>query len=390
METTSEAPDQQSATTINSSTTCMIYDEEDLKNLLRDLTVINNGQINPEIPTTSLLTVDEVLRDLKISSTLSCSSCQTQFASHSEQRAHFKTEWHRHNLKQKLKGIDSITQEEFETRSYDADTGGGTKSPPRRKVRRPKPSGLPSHMSGRVSPAPSNGSSSTDSEDEFWSDADDDSDIRRNPKHLFKNGAGKILCVYRCVLHGKQTVPKDIVVHKTFHRYTVRAKQGSSQGSRDGRQSGSAPRSGGASLRRQNEAGLVQDVQILLELWDSQLKKCHAVFFRAPGSNKAILFGDSLDAAVAASQKVLPFHNQFSPAHKPKRKKEKEKSEAASASKSKQEEPSDTFPGVTDSDEAIRFLSAEETFDTSDLKIFDSSEKRHKSRKKGRKNRDKS
>lgn len=46
-------------------------------------------------------------------------------------------------------------------------------------------------------------------------------------------------------------------MHKTFHAYTVRAKQGSAQNSRDNRASGRS-KSAGASLRRYNEIKLLQ------------------------------------------------------------------------------------------------------------------------------------
>lgn len=46
--------------------------------------------------------------------------------------------------------------------------------------------------------------------------------------------------------------------HKTFHRYTVRARRGTAQGLRDSQTPGSAPRSAGASLRRYNEAALLK------------------------------------------------------------------------------------------------------------------------------------
>lgn len=46
--------------------------------------------------------------------------------------------------------------------------------------------------------------------------------------------------------------------HKTFHHYTVRARQGTAQGLRDAKTPGSAPRSAGASLRRYNEAALLK------------------------------------------------------------------------------------------------------------------------------------
>lgn len=45
------------------------------------------------------------------------------------------------------------------------------------------------------------------------------------------------------------------IVHKTFHSYTVRAKQGFAQSSRT---NGNHAKSVGASLRRYNEAALIQ------------------------------------------------------------------------------------------------------------------------------------
>jgi hypothetical protein len=51
---------------------------------------------------------------------------------------------------------------------------------------------------------------------------------------------------------------QEVFLHKTFHSYTVRARQGGNQSSRDGRSGGSHPKSAGASLRRYNEAALIQ------------------------------------------------------------------------------------------------------------------------------------
>ncbi|KAF2975627.1 hypothetical protein EK904_002829 [Melospiza melodia maxima] len=50
--------------------------------------------------------------------------------------------------------------------------------------------------------------------------------------------------------------------HKTFHRYTVRARRGTAQSLRDAQTPGSAPRSAGASLRRYNEAALLKDTPL--------------------------------------------------------------------------------------------------------------------------------
>lgn len=47
------------------------------------------------------------------------------------------------------------------------------------------------------------------------------------------------------------------IVHKTFHSYVTRAKQGSSQYSRDSR-TGNYTKSAGASLRRYNSSLFIQ------------------------------------------------------------------------------------------------------------------------------------
>lgn len=51
---------------------------------------------------------------------------------------------------------------------------------------------------------------------------------------------------------------KEVLQHKTFHRYTVRAKRGTAQGVRDSQNRSNTPKSAGAALRRHNEAALVK------------------------------------------------------------------------------------------------------------------------------------
>lgn len=73
------------------------------------------------------------------------------------------------------------------------------------------------------------------------------------------------------VFHGSEPI-----LHKTFHCYTVRAGQGGSQSARDNR-SGYQAKSAGASLRRYNEAALVQ-VSYRYDLNFIQLKSEHTLF----------------------------------------------------------------------------------------------------------------
>ena len=68
--------------------------------------------------------------------------------------------------------------------------------------------------------------------------------LRMDPINLRAALQYRVCVIYR----------REVVTHKTFHRYTVRAKRGTAQGLQDAQ--GRASRSAGASLRRYNEAML--------------------------------------------------------------------------------------------------------------------------------------
>lgn len=44
-----------------------------------------------------------------------CNTCQTGFASREEQVEHYQLDWHRYNLRRRLKGLTHVPQEAFET-----------------------------------------------------------------------------------------------------------------------------------------------------------------------------------------------------------------------------------------------------------------------------------
>lgn len=147
----------------------------------------------------------------------------------------------------------------------------------------------------------------------------------RHTKVFFENEDGNIFSIYRCLLHHKKDIPEkdskmitqaldsgrttkwtiimvggghfaaavfqngEPIVHKTFHSYTVRAKQGFAQSSRT---NGNHAKSAGASLRRYNEASLIQHVQEILESWSAHINNSSAVLYRAVGPhNRTVLFG---------------------------------------------------------------------------------------------------
>ena len=105
------------------------------------------------------------------------------------------------------------------------------------------------------------------------------------------------------VFHGDKPV-----IHKTFHCYTVRAKQGGGQSSADNRSGTSHPKSAGASLRRYNEASLAQHVRDIMDQWSDQLKGCSLIFYRAAGNNKKVLF-----ASPTANSKEKPILERRDP-----------------------------------------------------------------------------
>ncbi|NXI71450.1 ANKZ1 protein, partial [Anseranas semipalmata] len=233
-----------------------------------------------------------------------CSACAQRFGSRQEQTEHYRLDWHRFNLKQRLLGRQTLPVEVFEEKTSAGDV---------------------SSISGSDSE-----SSDASSESELQPPASNSPgtpQLPRSHKVLLRNARGQLISAYRCVLStGKASHSPaseltaslqslnantcwvvlmmggghfagavfrghQVQEHKTFHRYTVRARRGTAQSLRDAQTPGSAPRSAGASLRRYNEAALLKDIQDLLTAWAQHLKEAQRIFLRAPRHNRALLFG---------------------------------------------------------------------------------------------------
>ncbi|KTF94704.1 hypothetical protein cypCar_00002081 [Cyprinus carpio] len=261
----------------------------------------------------------------EVSDRMFCSACRCPFESREEQMEHYKLDWHRFNLRQRLEGRSVVTVEEFEKKTGTGDI---------------------SSISG--SDSDSSDSEEGDLGDEVGPEETDSaldtvqSTRRLSTKVVFQNMQGQYLSLYHCVLQSKKDNEEDLVSsllkisnntiwvilmtggghfagvvfkgkeilqHKTFHRYTVRAKRGTAQGLRDSQNHSHRPKSAGAALRRYNEAALLKDIHDLLESWAEYLKEASAIFLRAPSYNKTIFFGgrraplDKKDQRV----RVLPF-----------------------------------------------------------------------------------
>ncbi|XP_046700988.1 ankyrin repeat and zinc finger domain-containing protein 1 isoform X2 [Silurus meridionalis] len=241
-------------------------------------------------------TGDELVSPGEVSDRKFCSACQCSFDSREEQMEHYKLDWHRFNLRQRIAGRSPITVEEFEKK-----TGMGDMS----------------SISG------------SDSGDEEEDDNAVNDAIsyggRPSTKVLLQNSQGQYLYLYRCAIQ-KRTIEtetnvvdsllnisektlwvilmtggghfagavykgNEVLQHKTFHRYTVRAKRGTAQSVCDAQNRAHAPKSAGSALRRYNEAALTKEIQELLKNWAEYLTHANTIFLRAPKYNRSVFFG---------------------------------------------------------------------------------------------------
>eukprot|EP00088_Acartia_fossae_P036290 TRINITY_DN3748_c0_g1_i11.p1 TRINITY_DN3748_c0_g1~~TRINITY_DN3748_c0_g1_i11.p1 ORF type:complete len:689 (-),score=165.42 TRINITY_DN3748_c0_g1_i11:121-2187(-) len=251
--------------------------------------------------------------DEESSNQLKCSYCQVAFDDISDQRNHYKQDWHRYNLKRSLESKSAVSENDFVTliEGKDADTLS---------------------ISG-------SDSDSSDEEDNGYLE------LQRNPKFFFQTSdTGEILSVFKTVLvdpKNKLTQPDDetilksidkeeckwaifmvggghfaaavfrgetAVVHKTFHSYTVRKKQGGSQGAADNR-AGATHKSAGASLRRYNELAHIQHIQDITQQWEKELSECTLIFIRASSHSRSTLFGGKTPALKKSDPRLrtVPF-----------------------------------------------------------------------------------
>ncbi|KAG0025555.1 hypothetical protein BGZ82_009966 [Podila clonocystis] len=101
--------------------------------------------------------------------------------------------------------------------------------------------------------------------------------------------------------HGRDI---KVVAHKTFHRYTVRRKQGGSQAAHG------AANSAGARIRMYNEEALKLEVRELLDSWSEWINQSECVFVHSPGNNRRVLFYDGSVVSAADKQgrlRSIPF-----------------------------------------------------------------------------------
>eukprot|EP00892_Ulva_mutabilis_P001109 jgi/Ulvmu1/1099/UM106_0016.1 len=256
-----------------------------------------------------------------------CLVCGVAFGSLEDQRAHFKSDWHRLNVRRKLKNIPCLSEEDAArviddgvssisgSDSDSEDQGEGRNAASAREPRsvfehRKSNSQVPDRFSVwncvlfqdtpglAQGPAPS----PSDRHDQLVSVALKHGTwavVLSSGGHfaagMFDMRGGASRCPLIRAVNVSRTGEWPIALeHKTLHRYVTRAGQGGRQSNQD--RTGKVANSAGSALRRYNETALSRDVAAILTSWAPRLAAADAVFVNAPGASAAPV-ADALAAA---------------------------------------------------------------------------------------------
>ncbi|CAH1761704.1 3405_t:CDS:2 [Entrophospora sp. SA101] len=232
-----------------------------------------NKEVQEQLSNTSITTINTAT-----AKSFSCLVCGiTDFEDGEQQRTHFKLDWHRYNVKRhvkyleagKFKNYQPISEQNFEeimNDSMSSISGSDTELEDEEEI---------DEDNGAITLKPQK-QQSQHKEPRYWTM------IMLMGGHF----AGSILDINS--IHNTN-FSKSIKVHKTFHRYTTRRKQGGSQSSNDN--SKGKAKSAGADLRRYNEMALSKEIRELIEEWRLMIDQSELIFMHAPGRNKKIIYG---------------------------------------------------------------------------------------------------
>ncbi|KAJ6581211.1 hypothetical protein B0H19DRAFT_1114230 [Mycena capillaripes] len=261
-----------------------------------------------------------------------CNVCNgATFLDVEEQRTHFRSDWHRYNVKTRLNGGQPVSELEFSklvdeledsisgSASEDSDSDDpedavdALVSKATRKPRSRSPSQGPAAPQTALAWFHSPPATQLGVYKALFNLGVHQSDYLSELKGMQSGGrtwamfmvagghfAGAIVRVSRGaeeddeedINSQKKKKPKkpksdtEVLKHKTFHRYTTRRKQGGSQGLNDNAK-GNA-KSAGAQLRRYGEQALRDDIRNLIQDWAEELDDCERIWIRASGTNRKI------------------------------------------------------------------------------------------------------
>ncbi|EJU03628.1 hypothetical protein DACRYDRAFT_99219 [Dacryopinax primogenitus] len=272
------------------------------------------------------------------SSAFACNVCGTGFEDVQEQREHYKSDWHRYNVKLRIASKPTVSEDEFNviveelndsiSGSASSDDSDASSSASLTQIMKRQSLSRPASDAEDHRPTPNTPliwfQSSTVPVTQFgiynavfepgltqpqyveavkeMQDGGEEGRLwtlfatagghfagmvvrvkRPNAVEQEETGKGK----------KKKQKPKpeemEVIHHKTFHRYTTRRKQGGSQSLND--EAKGKAKSAGAMLRRYGEQALREDIRALLTEWSDEIDASERIFIRASTSNKRIFWG---------------------------------------------------------------------------------------------------
>jgi hypothetical protein len=203
---------------------------------------------------------------------------------------HFKSDFHRFNLRRKLKGLHILSEEQFD--ELEEISSIEASSDEEEEIKKPKEGSPFVH----------------------FTISNEEKELLVYKQVLSRRSTGKEAIDYLSLLSNIQigTHQKSWILlmlssghfsgavidltsgkpifHKTFHRYTTRRKQGGAQSSND--KSKGKANSAGAGIRRYNEQALQEEIAGLLTAWKDHIQKAQMVFVRSSVQLRGNIFFD--------------------------------------------------------------------------------------------------
>ncbi|KAG7443658.1 uncharacterized protein BT62DRAFT_972254 [Guyanagaster necrorhizus] len=289
-----------------------------------------------------------------LTSSRACNICNgSTFLDVAEQRSHYRSDWHRYNVKIRLGGGSAVNESEFaqlidalddsisgsesssdENDSEDSDAVAALVGKTKRVIRSQSPESVARSTPQTAlawfhsPPATQIGVYRTlfPPTSHYLEELKTmQSSVQGRTWTLFMvaggHFAGAVVRVSRSDADKKEKAeafqgkkkpkhPKpeiEVLKHKTFHRYTTRRKQGGSQSLNDNAK-GNA-KSAGALLRRYGEQALRDDIRNLMDDWREEINDCERIWIRASGSNRKIFmdYDGSIISKGDARLRTFPF-----------------------------------------------------------------------------------
>lgn len=239
---------------------------------------------------------DEILSNLMVNSVqeddkeeivtatnLFCSTCQFK----PSEREHFKCDWHLYNLKRKLNNQVPISELDFEEKQDISSIESSDDENVQVKIGSPfvRFSILDGKYKGKDLLVYKQVLAQNTKFVQDWEKRLLEIQRQNNPKWAFiMMASGHFSGAVLDCITGNQ------LVHKTFHRYTTRRKQGGAQSAHNN--SKGKAKSAGSGIRTYNEQALREEIQQLLVEWKELLDKCDLIFVRSPVQMKRIVYFD--------------------------------------------------------------------------------------------------